>query len=231
MPALAVPDVDQGADVARPERRDGLSLFVEHARGAARDDQARGPQPRREAAGQRVGVHVEQLAPRAGADAGDDRHEAPRDERRDQRRRRRAAPARPRGPGPPSRRSWRGARAPSSRAPPRRPRPSAHGPPARGVDGRDEARVDGAGQHRDHDLERARIGDAQPVHLRFGMPSSPGAASISRPPPWTTASGPVRMGHHAPRHGGQLLAFSSSSPPSFNSVRVTAAPRARRGRT
>src|SRR5256885_4491239 len=36
---------------------------------------------------------------------------------------------------------------------------------ARGVERRDEARIDGAGQHRHRDVERRLVGDAQAVHL------------------------------------------------------------------
>ena len=164
-PLVGCPRPDHPSGGLRVEARDRLAGGVEHARRAPGDHQAPRAERGGQVRGERVGVHVEQLPGARRADARHDRHVSARDEVGEQLRR---AVGRRRADQPQVHLLAGDAR--DRRRPPHRGdrcirarEPHGSGPrlPERG----DQARIDRARDHRDDDVERAGIGDAQPVHL------------------------------------------------------------------
>ncbi len=87
IPAVAVPPPIRRATPSTSDHGDGGAGLVEHAGRRAGDDEAPRLQARRQVAGERVGIDVEQPAVRAEADACDDRDEPGAGQRRERRRR------------------------------------------------------------------------------------------------------------------------------------------------
>ena len=175
MPAVAVPLVDEPLD-RRPARAPAASRRAASSTPGVVPAMTsrRAPQPRRQVPGERVGVDVEQ--PAVARRARCTRRPA-RSRRRSASsaaacRRRRSGCRRARDrPCRPStvRCGGAGSTSPHAASAPVSPT-AAH---AGGVQRRDEPGVDRAGQHRDHDVERRLVGDAQARR--------PGASRCRRP--------------------------------------------------
>ena len=166
---FAVPAFTSCAASRARERRDGLAVCVEHARGAAGNHQPRGANRRRQMRRQRIGIDVEQLTVARGTDAGDDRHIAARQQIRQQLRRRRCGPARRQVRGPrtsPATLTIGAARFTVATVASAPVSPTGL-PPARRTAATSRVLIAPASTD-DHDVECRRVGDAKAVDLLLG---------------------------------------------------------------
>ena len=92
-----------------------------------------------------------------------------------------------------------------------------HRPDARGVERRHQPRIHRAGQHRDDDVERRFVGDAQPVDLSLLDAGNPERGVDLLAAAMHDDEGNARPGDRRERrdHGGRCARSSISSPPNF----------------